>query len=202
MRQRESYYNFVFGLSVGLLSSGLVHRPRCRPPCSAHTSQTYWSLQSSPCMRTERCTKISNYRSGFFLFMKSPSGLSCGFLCLSGDSRPRGAAINERAACLCCNGPFRIQPSQLPGQSMTCLFVCACLLFSHLFFCPLPCLLSSFLHHLSVVCPIDLFVSAPLMVPLFGGFVNTLGVIAILCGTTKKRKGGGIKMSFKSPELF
>lgn len=76
----------------------------------------------------------------FFFFMNSPPGALCRYLCLcraqslSGDSSPWGPTINERAACLCCNGPFRIQPSQLPGQSTACLFVCACSLFSLLFY--------------------------------------------------------------------
>lgn len=150
-------------------------------------------------MRTGSCTKITNYWSGFFFFMNSPPGALCRYLCLcraqslSGDSSPWGPTINERAACLCCNGPFRIQPSQLPGQSTACLFVCACSLFSLLFypFLFLPVALCkdfpppSFLY-LSVVCPIDLFASAPLMVPSFGSFVNTLDIIAILCETKKR----------------
>lgn len=39
------------------------------------------------------------------------------------------------------------------------------------------------LPYLSDVCPIDLFVSAPLMVPSFGGFVSAPPVIAILSKT-------------------
>lgn len=74
--------------------------------------------------------------------------------------------------------------------------VCLCALvhyflffFTPSFFCPLPCVKisppPSFLY-LSVVCPIDLFASAPLMVPSFGSFVNTLDIIAILCETKKR----------------
>lgn len=56
------------------------------------------------------------------------------------------------------------------------------------------------LPYLSDVCPIDLFVSAPLMVPSFGGFVSLPPVIAILCETKERereRKKRGIKMSLR-----
>lgn len=46
------------------------------------------------------------------------------------SSIPEGFTIDERATCLRRNGPFRIQPSQLDGQSAPCLFMLTCLLFS------------------------------------------------------------------------
>lgn len=46
------------------------------------------------------------------------------------SSIPEGFTIDECATCLRRNGPFRIQPSQLAGQSAPCLFMLTCLLFS------------------------------------------------------------------------
>lgn len=134
MRQRESYYKFVLYVCILTALTLLVKsvtQTTVLTTGRTNTSQTYWSSQYTCYMRAGCGTKITNYRSGFYFyfFMKSPLGALCGFLCLWGDSSPRGPTINERAACLCCNGPFRIQPSQMPGQSRACLFVCACSLF-------------------------------------------------------------------------
>lgn len=85
------------------------------------------------------------------------------------------------------------------------LLICGLPLFSLLLtlsFCLLFCIKifsPSFLY-LSVVCPIDLFVSAVLMVPSFGRFVNTLDIIAILWEGGERK--GGIRMSSGLPNCF
>lgn len=117
---------------------------------------------------------------------------------ISGVFHPRRAS-QSMSALLVCNGPFRIQPSQLVGQSKPCLFMLTCLpvsLLHLLFFCPST---PTLFLYLSPVCPIDLFVSAPLMVPSFGTFVSTPGIIAILCETKRR---AGIKMSSSPLNCF
>lgn len=103
---------------------------------------------------------------------------------------PQRPPINESAFCLCSNGPFRKQPSRPAAQGISCLFLCTPSLFPLSFnsFSPFFVQTARPLPYLSDVCPIDLFVSAPLMVPSFGGFVSLLPVIAILCETKKRER--------------
>lgn len=122
---------------------------------------------------------------------------------------PQRPPINERSSCLCSNGPFRIQPSQPAGQGIACLFLCTCSLsffLSFNSFSPFSVQTARPLPYLSDACPIDLFVSAPLMVPSFGDFVSAPPVIVILCETEKReseRKRGEKKWNKnESPNGF
>lgn len=150
-------------------------------------------------MKTGPSTKIINYRSRFFFNEISPGGLKQVSLPPQGTEPlqvtllPRG--LQSMRPVLVCAVMAHLEYTRhscLDKACLVCLFVCACSLFLLLFFFyPMPCVKIFFPSsslYLSVACLIDLFVSAPLMAPSFGSFVNTLGVIAILC-ETKKKKG-------------
>ena len=166
-------------------------------------------------MRTGSCTKITKYRLGFVFFFcffiwalpwEPCTGISASVGHKAFQVTPVPGAPQSMSALLVCAVMAHLEYNRhsCPDKA---LLVCLCalvhcfLFFFFFFFTPslfLPIALRkdffsppSFLH-LSVVCPIDLFVSAPVMVPSFGSFVNTLDVIAILCETKKR---GGIKMS-------